>query len=105
MKQKLLLILLLFAIGTGGALAQSRKITGMVTSADDDQSLPGVSVKVRGTSVGTQTDAKGSYSLSVPQNATTLEFSYIGYTTQVVTINERSTINVALSAGSKALGE
>ena len=74
-----------------------RTIAGKVTDASSGESLPGVNIIVPGTNIGTATDSKGNYSLSVPDNADSLSFSYIGYTTQTVAINGRSTINVQLS--------
>ncbi|OCX53840.1 hypothetical protein BEL04_06025 [Mucilaginibacter sp. PPCGB 2223] len=104
MKKNLLslLFLSLFALS---AFAQSRKITGTVIGADDGLALPGVSVKVQGTNVGTQTNAQGSYTLTVPQGAKALVFSYIGYTAKTVAIGNQSVINVKLSTDSKALTE
>src|SRR4051812_45430049 len=78
MKQKLLIILLLgFAVLTN-AFAQERKITGRVISADDSQSLPGVSVKIKGTTKGVLTDGDGNFSISA-NTGQTLVFSFIGY--------------------------
>ncbi|WP_448702645.1 SusC/RagA family TonB-linked outer membrane protein [Mucilaginibacter sp. AW1-3] len=105
MKQKLLMLLLLFAIATKGASAQSRTLTGKVTGADDGQTLPGVSVKVQGTSIGTQTDAQGQFKINAPETAKSLTFSYLGYSSQTVTIGTKTTFNITLSTDSKTLGE
>lgn len=96
MKQKLLSILLLCTLLVGTAYAQSRTISGTVTSAEDGSTLPGVSVTVQGSSVGTQTNANGSYSLSVPSDARALVFSFLGFATQSVNIGNSLTINVSL---------
>lgn len=103
--KKNLLSLLLMSLVTLSVFAQSRKITGTVTGADDGQSIPGVSVKVQGTTVGTQTNAQGQFSLTVPATAKTLSFSFIGYTEQTVSIGTKTVINVKLATNSKALGE
>ncbi|MEO8795727.1 MAG: SusC/RagA family TonB-linked outer membrane protein [Daejeonella sp.] len=87
------------------AYSQDRVITGTVTAKEDGLSLPGVSVIVKGTTVGTQTNGQGRYTLSVPANATQLEFRYIGYTNQTVSIGANSTVNVVLTLDSKQLGE
>jgi TonB-linked SusC/RagA family outer membrane protein len=79
-------------------------ITGKVID-EDNQSLPGVNVLFKGSSSGTITDMEGKYSLSVPDANGTLVFSYIGYTTQEVPLNGRTTINVTLAADIKALSE
>jgi TonB-linked SusC/RagA family outer membrane protein len=58
--------------------AQSRTITGRVSDADDGSTLPGVSVVVKGTSIGTVTDIEGKFSLNIPQDAQTLVLSFVG---------------------------
>ncbi|HKI44585.1 MAG TPA: carboxypeptidase-like regulatory domain-containing protein, partial [Balneolales bacterium] len=78
--------------------AVQQTITGTVTDASTKEALPGVNVVVKGTTVGTATDGDGHYSLSVPDDADTLIFSYIGYQTRQVLINGRSKINVALQS-------
>nr|WP_232065281.1 TonB-dependent receptor [Rhodocytophaga rosea] len=79
-------------------------ITGRVTD-DTNQGLPGVNVLLKGTTNGTTTDGTGKYSLSVPDATGTLVFSYIGYTTEEVAINGRSTIDVSLVADIQSLSE
>jgi hypothetical protein len=86
------------------AFAQNKTINGKVTSAGDGLPLPGVSVAVKGnTQVGTQTDVNGNYSLSVPQTAKTLVFTYIGFVIKEATAN--STTNVQLFEDEKLLSE
>jgi TonB-linked SusC/RagA family outer membrane protein len=87
------------------AAAQNRNITGRVTDAATGQGLPGVTVLVKGTSIGASTSADGSYSLSVPASATTLTFSFIGYTSIDRPIGDASTVSVGLSTDTKQLGE
>ncbi|WP_348048410.1 TonB-dependent receptor [Mucilaginibacter sp.] len=77
-------------------------IKGKVT--DDNEPLPGVSVKIDGTSTGVLTDLNGNYSISVPDNAV-LVFTYIGYATQKVNVGSQSTVNVNMIAESKSLNE
>jgi TonB-dependent starch-binding outer membrane protein SusC len=79
-------------------------ITGRVTD-ETNQGLPGVNVLLKGTTNGTTTDGTGKYSLSVPDATGTLVFSYIGYTTEEVAINGRSTIDVSLVADIQSLSE
>jgi TonB-linked SusC/RagA family outer membrane protein len=105
MKQKLLSILLLCTLLIGTAYAQSRTISGKVTSAEDGSSLPGVSVLVQGTSTGTQTDANGNYSINVPANANGLVFRFIGFINQTVTLGSTNTVNVALLIDASELSE
>lgn len=76
--------------------AQSRSITGTVTDADDGGTLPGVSVVVKGTSMGTVTDIDGKYSLNVPEDAKILVFSFVGMVPQEVQMTSASSYDVAL---------
>ncbi|MDB5009690.1 MAG: hypothetical protein JWQ06_479 [Mucilaginibacter sp.] len=105
MKKNLLSLLLLSLFALTSAFAQRRTITGRVTGADDGQPLIGVTVKVAEGTIGTQTNAAGIYTFSVPQNATALNFSYIGYLAQTVTIGSKTTINLTLTPDAKALSE
>lgn len=70
-------------------------VTGRVTTRKGE-SLPGVSVVLKGTSTGTRTDAGGNYSLTIPDGNGTLVFSYVGYTTQEITINNRTQLDLQL---------
>lgn len=90
----LMLVLLIFA-GVQVVLAQAT-ITGVVTGAEDGQPIPGAAVQVKGTTVGVTTDVNGKYSLKVPADAQTLQFSFIGMTTKEVAIGKQTTINVSL---------
>jgi TonB-linked SusC/RagA family outer membrane protein len=84
------------------AFAQNITVTGVVTDAGDKTTIPSVSIIVKGTTVGTQSDANGRYSISVPANGT-LTFTYIGYTAQDVPVNNRASINVVLASNSRQL--
>ena len=81
-------------------------LNGKVTS-ENGEALPGVTVLLKGTTVGTSTNSDGSYTLSVPDDSGngTLVFSYIGHTPQEIPINNRREINVSLSVDSKSLDE
>jgi TonB-dependent starch-binding outer membrane protein SusC len=97
-----LAVLLLFI--TTMAWSQSRTVTGTVTSSDDGSPLPGVNIIEKGTNNGTATDANGSYSINVSDNAT-LVFSFVGYTSQEVAVGGQSAISIALQADVTALSE
>lgn len=99
------LTIVLCLLLTMPALAQNRRVTGQVTSADDGTPLPGVSVVAKGTSRGTQSDANGNYALELPPNISTLVFSFVGVTTQEVSIGSRSAVNVAMSNDTRSLNE
>ncbi|MET4138681.1 SusC/RagA family TonB-linked outer membrane protein [Pedobacter sp. UYP1] len=97
-----LFVIMLFAIP---AMAQQRTITGTVTGKEDGLPLPGVTVKVKGTTTGTSAAADGKYSIKVPANAKELEFVSLGYIPHTRAIGSGNVINVSLSADSKQLGE
>ncbi|MEO6850266.1 MAG: TonB-dependent receptor plug domain-containing protein, partial [Mucilaginibacter sp.] len=87
-----------------GAFAQNGQITGKVTSADDGQGMPGVSVRVKGTSTGTITDANGVYKIPA-SNGAVLTFNFIGYVAQNVTVGSDNTVNVKLAPSAINLTE
>ncbi|WP_246008923.1 SusC/RagA family TonB-linked outer membrane protein [Hymenobacter metallilatus] len=78
-------------------------VTGRVVD-EKGSPLPGVNVVVKGTSMGTQTDGDGRYSLQAPEGAT-LVFSFVGYTAQEVAISGRTTIDVSFAANEALLNE
>jgi TonB-linked SusC/RagA family outer membrane protein len=84
------------------ASAQNITVSGVITDAADKSPLPGVGILVKGTTTGTTTTAAGKYSISAPANAT-LVFTYIGYTSQEVAVNNQTTLNVSLSASAEQL--
>jgi len=104
MRKVLLLGLMLF-LASAVAFAQDRVITGTVTSTEDGQGVPGATVLVKGTTIGTATDIDGKYSISVPAGNNVLVYSFVGLRSQEVNIGSRSTINVALDSDVTALGE
>ena len=86
-------------------MAQGRTITGKVTDPKTGSGLADVPVVVKGTSVGTTTGADGTFSLSVPQNATTLTFSAVGYGEQEIALGGSSTVNVNLQSSVGSMDE
>ncbi len=86
-------------------LAQQVEISGRVTSDGDAEALPGVNVSVKGTTTGTLTDVDGRYSLRLSAGNTVLVFSYIGFETQEIKVENRRSINVSLRQDSKMLNE
>jgi TonB-linked SusC/RagA family outer membrane protein len=104
LNKALILSLFFLAFSALGAFAQNRPVSGTVTAGDDGSKLPGVSVLVKGTTTGTTTNENGAYTINAPANAT-LVFSYIGYATQELPVNNRSTINVILNADAQSLQE
>ncbi|MCA0231040.1 MAG: SusC/RagA family TonB-linked outer membrane protein [Bacteroidetes bacterium] len=104
MRKILFLSFLLICAGCVTVVAQDRKITGKVTSAEDGSALPGVSVVVKGTSKGVNTDGNGSYSIDA-SNSSTLVFSFVGTVSQEISVGNRTQINVTLAADTKQLSE
>ncbi len=91
MKRLLTMLILVFG-GLGLALAQ-RTVTGTVTG--DGDALIGASVSVKGAS-GARTDTDGKYSVQVPDGATTLVFSYTGFTTQEVALGASNVVDIVM---------
>lgn len=84
--------------------AQNRTVTGTVTAKDDGLPLPGASVKVKGSNVGTQTNASGKFTLSVPSGASVI-VSSVGYISQTIAAGNQTTINVTLISAATSLNE
>ncbi len=85
-------------------MAQEISVSGKVTSVDQNVSLPGVSVVVKGTSHGTVSDLDGQYSINTPANGV-LVYSFIGYTSQEIEVSSRTIINVAMEESQFELEE
>ena len=103
--RKVLLLGLMILIGSATAFAQNRVITGTVISTEDNLGVPGATVLVKGTTVGTATDLDGKYSISVPAGSNVLVFTFVGLSPQEVTIGNRSTIDVSMDPDVQALSE
>jgi TonB-linked SusC/RagA family outer membrane protein len=98
-------MLLLCFLGFSNAVLAQFTATGKVTD-EKNESLPGVSVVVKGTSNGTVTDIDGNFSLKIASNSATLAFSYVGYASKDVSVtSSSSTINVTLEESSARLEE
>src|SRR5690554_2808389 len=100
-----LLILTIMAGGVTTVQAQSRIVTGKVISSDEGVEIPGVNVLLKGSNVGSSTDANGMYSIQVPENNPILVFSFIGYESQEVEVGNRSIIHITLLPEAGQLGE
>lgn len=86
-------------------MAQERTITGTVTDQEDGRPLPGVTVRIKGTKIGTQTSADGKYSIKAPASTSELEFNYLGYTAVTRRVSTSGIVNVAMGPDSKSLNE
>ncbi len=87
------------------SLAGAQTITGKVTSEADGTPLPGVSVVVKGTATGTTTDTDGNYTLDVGSSNAVLVFSFIGFTSQEIPVQNRTSINVVMAEDITQLNE
>lgn len=87
------------------ASAQERLIQGTVTGADDNQPLPGVAVRIKGTTRGLSTDAQGQYRIASTSPDDVLIFSYVGYATKEVPVGAQTTVNVSLPPDNAMLSE
>jgi TonB-linked SusC/RagA family outer membrane protein len=101
--KKILFLMLLFSSFTL-LYAQERVVKGVVTD-EADTPIPGVSVSVKGLSVGTATNVDGTYTLKLPASATAISYSFIGYNTQVVKFSGKLVINVKMEPSAISLGE
>jgi TonB-linked SusC/RagA family outer membrane protein len=104
MRKLTLLLAMIGFIGLQGVFAQT-SVTGTVTDADNGGTLPGVSVQVKGTSLGTVTDMDGKYSLQVPEDAAALIFSFVGMEPQEVAYTGQTVINVDMKTSALKLEE
>lgn len=98
MKKISLLLAFLCLLGTQLAFSQTREITGKVTSAEDGGGIPGASIVVKGTSVGTIADMNGQFKLKIPSTSKTLEVTFVGMEVQTIAIGSQSVYNVQLKA-------
>ncbi|MES2108221.1 MAG: SusC/RagA family TonB-linked outer membrane protein [Bacteroidota bacterium] len=103
MKKILLLNLCLLLLAVNQLLAQTHTVTGKVTAKEDGLPLPGVSVTIKGTTNGTQTDVNGHYSLSVTDGGQ-LSFTFLGYAAQLLTPSGDK-LDVVMTATAQQLGE
>lgn len=102
--RKVLFVLTLLLLSCALAIGQTRQITGTVTGQDDGLPLPGVSVIVKGTTVGVLTDAAGKYAISAADNQI-LVFSFVGMKSQEIPVAGKTVIDVAMTSDLMNLDE
>ncbi len=106
MRKKLLFsVLLLLTFSFSAAIAQEITVSGTVTSAEDGEPIPGASVAVRGTTIGTVTDIDGFYSINVPAEESVLRFSFVGMLSREIMVGDQRTIDVELEPDIVGLDE
>jgi TonB-linked SusC/RagA family outer membrane protein len=101
---KTYLIILMCLFGSS-MFSQSIKVTGTVIDQEEGGVLPGVSIIIKGTSKGTQTDFDGNFTISIGGPEDVLVFSYLGYKVKEVKVNGNKTLNVSLAPDSEQLDE
>lgn len=105
MKKQLFMTFLVAFSFCVNLFSQDKIVTGKVTTAEDGSGLPGVSVQVKGTNLGTTTDGSGNYTLSIPNANKSLKFTFIGFASKEVEIGKQTTINVTLVTDVQQLSE
>ena len=86
-------------------VATDKTVSGKITSAEDNSGIPGVSVVIKGSMAGTNTDADGGYKIDVPGDNSVLVVSAVGFVTQEISIGAKSVVNVTLAVDMKTLTE
>lgn len=94
-----------FMLMSSDLWAQSRRISGTVTSSDENTPIPGANILIKGTTQGATTDIEGKFTLQVDDNSVVLVVSTIGYTTEEVVVGTQSVIDVALTPDIQTLSE
>jgi TonB-linked SusC/RagA family outer membrane protein len=98
------LCLILMSLTAAASPIADVRVSGKVTG-QNGEALAGVSVSVKGTTIGTTTDANGNYSIVVPTRSTTLVFSYVSYETKEVEVKDQTVINVSLGTSRTTMDE
>lgn len=96
MKKIMLLIAVVLFTGVQLLYAQTKSISGVVTSSEDGSTIPGASIMVKGTTLGTITNIDGNFTLQVPVDAKSLVFSFVGLKTVDLPIGNQTIFNVTL---------
>ncbi|WP_443938498.1 SusC/RagA family TonB-linked outer membrane protein [Pedobacter sp. MW01-1-1] len=96
-------MLLLLIFTNGFLFAQQATITGIVKTAPDNLGMPGVSVRLKGTTVATSTDGNGNFTIKIPAKAGILEFSSIGYKSQEIAVSASTNLTITLLEESNTL--
>ncbi len=100
------LALILLIYGSFTSLhAQERIVRGVVTDFENGQGLPGATVFLLGTTIGTTTNIQGNYSIRIPAKYSILQFSFIGFKTQKVDVGDKLDLNIKLQRDALQLDE
>jgi TonB-linked SusC/RagA family outer membrane protein len=105
MIKKLLITSLMLSLFSTYGWCQEKQVSGKVTSQEDGSPVPGVNIVVQGTTKGTTSDVEGNYSIQLGPNENTLVFSFVGFVPTTLSVDGRTTIDVALQPDVTALEE
>lgn len=105
MRKVLLFATVMLLLLSHYSYSQDRVVKGIIRDAKDNSPLPGVTVRIKGSNVGTVSAVDGNYQITLPGNAKTLVFSFVGYADQEVDVAGRASIDIALGSGNKDLSE
>ena len=105
MKHFFFMVVLLMTCLLQQAVAQDKSVSGRVTDGSNGQGLPGATVLVKGTKIGTATNAEGQFTLSVPASTTTLQFSSVGFKSTDRDVTSASTVDVIMAVEARNLDE
>lgn len=106
MKKVKIFFTALMALVASASYAQNAEITGLVTDAANGEAIPFASVRVKGTMTGVSAGADGTYSISVPSRSdAVLVFSFLGYKTVEIPVNNRSVVDCSLEADATTLDD
>jgi iron complex outermembrane receptor protein len=100
----ILVVFLLWILIPAGVMAQATDITGTITDGATGEPLPGVTVIVKGTTIGAVTDFEGNYTITVPDGST-LVFSYVGYGSQEIEVGTQTVVDAQLTEATTELDE
>lgn len=99
------LLVLLLTCFSSTLFAQQRTVSGVVRNQETKEPLSGVTVSIKGAAAKSVTNEKGEFTLSVPSNEAVLRFSYVGFTFQELTVNDKSAFDVSLTKENRALDD
>lgn len=101
--RKNLLLVLMAVVFSFTTYAQEKRVTGKVT--DEAGPLPGVNVLIKGTTIGTSTDANGEFTITVSSDKDVLVFTFIGYTTVEEQVGAKTALNISMTSDAQQLTE
>ena len=98
-------IILFFLFGFATLTNAQRTVSGTVRAADNNEALIGVTVILKNGDIGSVTDFDGKYTIKIPDNESVIVFSYVGYLSQEIQVNDQTTIDVLLELDAKQIEE